>query len=199
MQGRLIVLEGIDHVGKSTLAQKLSDELQKFDYSVKLYQYPGKEEGTLGKLVYDIHHKQCPDISHPIDPLGLQYLHMAAHIDLLKRRILPEIEMGRWIILDRCWWSTLAYGVGDGLSKDSLLSALTSERELFKKITDKKYFYIVRDSRSHDFSREKEQKILDEYEKIFSAVHDGDKYRVNNNKDIQTAANFILQSIMDNY
>lgn len=198
MQGQLIVLEGIDHVGKSSLAQKLFCALQKNDCFLNLYQYPGKEEGTLGKLVYDIHHQKCPSVSQPIDPLGLQYLHIAAHIDLLKRQILPEIDMGYTIILDRCWWSTLAYGVGDGLSANTLFSALMPERDLFNQIHNKKYFYITREARLHDFSQEKEWKILEEYEKIFNSVSDGDKYRIRNDQDLNTALKVLKQVILTN-
>ena len=56
--GRLIVFEGPDGVGKSTLSQALVDKLTGIGIKCEYRTFPGKETGTIGRLVYDIHHER---------------------------------------------------------------------------------------------------------------------------------------------
>ena len=79
--GKLFVFEGGDGIGKSYLANELTRYLESASVPVLPLSFPGKREGSLGKLVYSIHH-------HPQDfgvvnmtALGLQALHIAAHLD----------------------------------------------------------------------------------------------------------------------
>ncbi len=107
VSGRLIIFEGIDHVGKSTLISQVKNVYLGAGKKVRDFQFPGKEAGTLGKLIYDIHHGKMNIKS--ITPLSLQMLHVAAHLDLLEQNILLILESGYDILLDRYWWSTIAY------------------------------------------------------------------------------------------
>ena len=104
----IYVFEGPDGVGKTYCAETISKELH-----LPLFSFPGKHTpGSLGKIVYDIHH----DIDININMLALQTMHVAAHIDLLLNHILPIHEQGIDIIMDRCWASTVIYGalyIGD--------------------------------------------------------------------------------------
>ncbi len=53
--GQLVVFEGPDGVGKSELAARFQSWLEGHGFSAERLSFPGKEEGTLGKLVYDLH------------------------------------------------------------------------------------------------------------------------------------------------
>src|SRR5439155_12811025 len=89
--------------------------------------FPGREIGTLGKLVYEIHHDAAKAGVKAIDPTSLQLLHIAAHIDAIEARILPALKQGRHVVLDRFWWSTLVYGIVNGANKRSLKAMIEVE------------------------------------------------------------------------
>ena len=119
--GRLIVFEGPDGVGKSTLAQALTNRLMAMGLSCEHLSFPGKEEGTIGSLVYDVHHRPAGYGIGAITAASLQALHIAAHLDAIEQRIVPALNEGRWVILDRFWWSTWAYGCAAGVDKATLI------------------------------------------------------------------------------
>ena len=56
-RGNLYVFEGPDGVGKSTLSKWFAKRLRGSGRRCHLMAFPGKEAGTLGKLIYAIHHK----------------------------------------------------------------------------------------------------------------------------------------------
>lgn len=117
---RLIVFEGPDGVGKTALAKALVDELIRRGEPCEYFSFPGRDPGTLGRLVYEVHHDPSRFGIDHIEPASLQVLHVAAHLDAINRRILPALEAGRCVILDRFWWSTVVYGIVGGVDRDVL-------------------------------------------------------------------------------
>lgn len=121
--GRLIVFEGPDGVGKSTLVREVSRALTEAGTEVVALSFPGAEAGSLGKLVYDVHHAPTSFGVEGLTPAGRQALHLAAHLDIIERRIEPLLRQGKTVVLDRFWWSMVVYGAVGGV-EPGLLSAL---------------------------------------------------------------------------
>lgn len=111
MSGGLLVFEGADGVGKSTLAEEVHNYLVGENHRSYHTAFPGNEAGTLGKLIYDIHHNPEEYKLRELDQTSKQVLHVAAHIDEINQRILPVLKQGGYVVLDRFWWSTWVYGV----------------------------------------------------------------------------------------
>jgi dTMP kinase len=154
--GRLYVLEGPDGVGKSTLAHAFSERLQTVGVPCELMSFPGKEPGTLGQHVYQLHHRPEEFGITTVDPTSLQVLHVAAHIDAIKRRIGPTLCSGTTVVLDRYWWSTWVYGIELGVSRASLKAMIQLEREHWKHALPDAIFLVHREiplRAEHDLAR----------------------------------------------
>jgi len=122
-----VVLEGPNGVGKSTLAEKLAEWFRAQGQKCESFSFPGREPGTLGEIIYRLHHNPTAfGLSH-INEISLQALHVAAHVDVIQQRILPAIREGSIVILDRFWWSTWVYGRVSGIKRNTLRGLLQFE------------------------------------------------------------------------
>jgi len=126
--GDLIVFEGPDGAGKSALANAYTRYLQSQSENVTLLSFPGLEEGTLGYLVYKIHHDSLSLGIRQLTATSLQALHVAAHLDTIERAIVPRITRGETVILDRFWWSTWVYGTDASVPARTLEALIATER-----------------------------------------------------------------------
>jgi dTMP kinase len=101
-----IVIEGIDGAGKTTAIQTLSRALTQSQYSFKLFREPG---GTpLGEAIRSL----LKTDEMGALPLTEVLLFYAARYQLLEKAILPLLETGTSVLLDRHELSTWAYQAG---------------------------------------------------------------------------------------
>jgi thymidylate kinase len=195
--GKLFVFEGIDHVGKTTIVSKTIDKLKEYGISCSSYSFPGNEPQTLGALVYDIHHHSSSYFSEAINPISLQILHIAAHIESIYKYIIPDIQAGKIVLLDRSWWSTYVYGLASGIDKKILKKIISPEEIIIKKLQVSRYFLIKRGNIISDYTPERTKTILQAYGEISNDVNIANKLTIiNNDHDIEhavsTAFNLIL-------
>ncbi len=148
--GRLIVFEGPDNVGKSTLAEHLTNRLRESGVRCEQLAFPGSRTGSLGRLIYDLHHNASGLGFGKISATSLQILHIAAHIDALEGEILPTLRAGSWIVLDRFWWSTWVYGGFFGVSERSLETMIELEKLHWGIVEPDVLFVVERESEAPD-------------------------------------------------
>jgi thymidylate kinase len=129
VRGRLVIVEGPDGVGKTTVCRDLTDVLTKRGVDVLQLSFPGKQPGTVGELVYRVHHDEAPVKIERISELAKQALHVAAHIDAIDRQIQPALEQGKFVLLDRFWWSAWVYGLVGGCKRYKLRALVEAERK----------------------------------------------------------------------
>jgi dTMP kinase len=108
-RGKLYVLEGPDGVGKTTLAALLCETLQAASIASTVLSFPGREPNTVSELVYRLYHSPSEFGVTQVLPVTSQILVTAAHVDVIETRILPALNTGTTVILDRFWWSTWVY------------------------------------------------------------------------------------------
>jgi dTMP kinase len=99
----LISFEGIDGSGKSTQISLLKEELTKQGYEVEVFREPGGtdvSEMIRGMLLN-------PEID--IDPTTELLLFSSARSQLVAEKVIPLLEKGVIVILDRFFDSTTAY------------------------------------------------------------------------------------------
>lgn len=143
-QGSLFVFEGPDGVGKTTIIKAVRQKLK--DYSTKIIalSFPGKQAGTLGRLVYNFHHDISAFNVSDVHPVSLQLLHIAAHIDTISKAIIPLIEEGNIVLLDRYWWSTVVYGKKAGIKEVVLHNMIDIENHFWGNHLPKGVFLLSR-------------------------------------------------------
>ncbi|MBI4977389.1 MAG: dTMP kinase [Spirochaetes bacterium] len=124
LPGRLIVFEGIDGSGKSTQAALAHKRLiERGTKSILLFEPTRGEYGAQLRASFF-----GPRLS-PEDELSLFTLDRK---DDLARNIIPALERGETVILDRYYFSTAAYQGARGLDAENILR----EQERFAYIPD---------------------------------------------------------------
>jgi len=114
----LITFEGVEGCGKTTQSQLLEQFLKENDHSVVREKEPGgvKFSEEIRRLLLD------PKYKGQVGPRTEVFLYEGARAQFFDDFVLPNLEQGTIVLLDRCYDSTTAYqGYGRGLSK-SLIS-----------------------------------------------------------------------------
>lgn len=98
-KGKLIVLEGIDGCGKSTIAERL-----RIDFGYTLYREPGSLESSekIRELLLSV------ELSKTAQAL----LFIAARVEFVNNVLIPTLNRGEDVVLDRYYFSTMAYQHG---------------------------------------------------------------------------------------
>ncbi len=102
----MITIEGIDGAGKTTLARGLLVALRDRGVEIELLREPGGVHASeqIRELVKD------PDVV--IGPRAEALLYAAARAQLVDEALVPLLERGTWVLLDRFVDSSLAYQGG---------------------------------------------------------------------------------------
>ncbi len=101
-KGILIVFEGIDGTGKTTQAEILLNRLRKKDFEVVYFQEP-----SMGKWGREIKKKAA--FSNSITPEEELDLFQKDRRENVEKNLKPALEKRKIVILDRYYFSTIAY------------------------------------------------------------------------------------------
>lgn len=159
--GKLFVFEGPDGVGKTTISLAVVDLIKKA-HKCEYVSFPGTDAATIGGLVYRIHHDKKSYGIQDIDCNSLQALHVAAHIDLIKTKILPLIRTRTHVILDRFWWSCIIYGREMGCDMHIINSLISAEKLAWEGVQPDLIFNVSRDF-SETSGYDKSYNLIDSY------------------------------------
>ncbi len=114
-RGKLITIEGLDGAGKTTLAGALVEELERRGVPVR----PLREPGGV-----DLSERVRALVKDPALAVGARteaLLYAAARAELVEQAVLPLLDSGAWVLLDRFVDSSLAYqGAGRGLGVEAI-------------------------------------------------------------------------------
>ncbi|NOZ63002.1 MAG: dTMP kinase [Calditrichaeota bacterium] len=124
--GFLITFEGIDGCGKSVQVQRLTQKLKSKGIEYILLREPG---GTI--IAEKIREVLLAKAEEPMTPVAEFLLFSAARAQLTRQTIIPALEDGKIVILDRFFDSSAAYqGYGRGIELDFIhkVNRMASQR-----------------------------------------------------------------------
>jgi thymidylate kinase len=188
--GRLIVLEGVDGSGKTTLAEKLVAYLISKGESALYMSFPGRDPNSFGEQIYNIHHSSA---INQIPATSLQLLHIAAHVATIENQILPALSKGIHVILDRFWWSTWVYGLVDGVNPTVLRAMIEIEKIYWSSLRPAMVFLVSRSIAKPNDNLVMRQRRIFEYQKL--SANERNDYpvrRISNDKTLAAALREIL-------
>jgi len=174
--GRLITVEGLDGAGKSTLVEGLAAVLADRGRPVEVLREPGGVE--LSERLREL----VKDPAMTVHPRAEALIYAAARAELVCERVLPALEEGRWVLLDRFVDSSLAYqGAGRGMGVEQVAAinafatgGLVADRTLLLRIEpeERRRRLAVRGEQADRLEREPEAffaAIADAYEELAAA------------------------------
>jgi len=114
MQGRFIVVEGLEGSGKSTAISTLKRLLTRYISTFIMTREPG---GThVGEVIRDLVKNKIE--AEAMEPRAELLLFYAARVQLIEQVIRPALQQGTWVLADRFELSSWAYqGGGRGLGE----------------------------------------------------------------------------------
>ncbi|MGE4544285.1 MAG: nucleotide kinase domain-containing protein [Pedobacter sp.] len=198
LTGKLFVFEGPDGVGKSTLVEYVCRALKTDGVQVLTLSFPGRSRGSLGELVYRLHHDSGQFCIDKINKSSLQVLHVAAHIDCIERVILPALKRGMTVVLDRFWWSTVVYGTATGVPKEILDALVRLEEVAWGGRKPDMAFLVSRDKPfREELSLKKWEVVCDQYKNLFDTQKDIHPAEIiENNSSIENISNRIYEKMI---
>ena len=105
-KGKLIAIEGIDGAGKTTQAKELVKRLNKAGYNASYSKEP--TDDVIGTFIRE----KILSGNMKLSPLATQYLFnadRAMHMEKIEKLL----EKGMTVVMDRYFWSSVAYGMKD--------------------------------------------------------------------------------------
>ncbi len=190
--GSLLVFEGIDGTGKSTQISLLARALTEQGHNVLLSYEP--TDGPLGKKLRAsmIEGRLSPD-----EELALFHDDRRDHV---KRLILPALREGKIVILDRYYFSTMAYQGTRGYDPVKI----REHNETFAPIPDQVFLLElpvatalkrigVRDGQGNSFEKKEN---LEACTRVFDTLCDPFISRIDASQDVETIHAAILKQTM---
>lgn len=144
-----LVFEGPDGSGKTSLSARIGRELRERGVNAIVAAFPGRRAGSLGELVYRIHHDPLSAGIEGLTPSAMQALHIGAQLDAIETTLLPHLETGVSLLLDRYWWSTWVYGCFNGVSRPLLDSLVATQAIAWRGVQPDLIFLLHRTKSIH--------------------------------------------------
>lgn len=184
-RGVLIVFEGIDGAGKSTQAEILLKKLQEQDYSVVYFREPS--DSKWGQEI-----KEKAQFADSITPQEELELFQKDREENVKKNLRPSLERGEVIILDRYYFSTIAYQGAKGLDPESIRKmneafAVKPDMVFILDVEPGRGLERIADRRQKDMLFEREEYLV-KVRQIFKSLQGENIYHIDATQSVEHTA-----------
>ncbi|MEM0350943.1 MAG: dTMP kinase [Archaeoglobaceae archaeon] len=189
MKGVLIAIEGIDGAGKTTIATHLLKFLQDKGYECVVFKEPSNS--VYGEILRSLKENLDPE-----EELKLFLLDRKVDVE---ERIKPALEKGKIVIMDRYYYSNIAYQSARGINAEEI-------RKMNEEIAPKPDLVILLDlspekameriksrGRSTVFER---KEYLEKVRKKFLEISDDRTLIVNAERDLEVVKREVESAVM---
>ena len=203
-RNKLLICEGQDFCGKSTVAKMLVKHLNKHNVPAVYTFQPGDPAyGTNATLFRSL----CKDKRHNLHPLTNFFIFFADKVEQVHKVIIPALKSGKAVVSDRWWHSTYAYQLfGKQIAKEYDISEetinwlnLNSTLNIVPDIV----FYFHQSIKKHNREEDKndmfdsaakefKQRVKNGYEELF--LHHSNIIKIDTGNTAEETLEYILNS-----
>ena len=193
-RGILIVFEGIDGSGKTTQAELLMKNLKKRGVDSIYFQEPSK--GKWGHLI-----KRKALIADSLSPREELALFQKDREDNVERNLKPALQQKKVVILDRYYFSTMAYQGARGINperirKDNEKFAVKPDMVFILDVQASKGLKRIEDRKKKDMLFEKEDYLV-KVREIFRGIKGDNIFHIDAMRSIQDISREIEKIALD--
>ncbi|RLI77936.1 dTMP kinase [Archaeoglobales archaeon] len=186
----LIAIEGIDGSGKTTIANYLKDELEKEGFKVVVLKEP--TNSVYGQRIKQSLNNRL-DVNEELELFLLDRKHD------VENNILPALENNYIVIMDRYYFSTIAYQGARGVDVDKI-------KEMNEEIAPKPNLVLILDvdpkvgverivKRGDEPNKFEDLEYLKRVRSIFLKLRDENVVVIDANRDINTVKKEVLNVV----
>ncbi len=193
-QGFLIVFEGIDGSGKTTQAEILKVNLQKKGVDAVYFQEPSR--GKWGHLI-----KRKALIDASLSPQEELELFQKDRKDNVERNLKPALRQKKTVILDRYYFSTMAYQGARGINperirRDNEKFAVRPDMVFILDVEASKGLKRIENRKKKDMLFEKEEYLV-KVREIFRRIKGKNIFHINGMRPVQDISREIEEVVLD--
>jgi len=139
-KNKLLVGEGLDETGKSSVMELLYRDLIDSGIKTILTKQPGGDWGPMAPLIRSM----CKDKRFNLSSYTNLFLFLADRVECLEKVIKPALDSGKTVICDRWSYSTVAYQLyGKGIFDDfKYILKSENKAEIIKEWIEDSFFNI---------------------------------------------------------
>ena len=192
--GLLIAIEGIDGAGKSTQAKILYRILKERGYNVKLLHEP--TDGSYGKIIKE------SAINGRLNPEEELKYFIEDRKEDVDRNIKPALEDKMIVIMDRYYFSTIAYQGARSLDSNEIKKineqfAPRPDLTILLDVAPTIGLSRIRENRINKSDYFEKSKYLIEVREIFGDIENSSIQTIDGNREIDVISNEILNITMN--
>jgi dTMP kinase len=195
-KGIFLAIEGIDGVGKTTQVIRLKEQFSRKGLPISTFKEP--TEGQYGQMIREIA-KKGRHLYTPTEELKLFILDRKED---LEKNIMPALERNELVIIDRYYFSNIAYQGALGLDKDYILNenekfALKPDLTIILDCAVRVGLSRIMHSRNDTPNHFEKEDYLENVKKIFLSMEGPSIQIINSTPDEDTVFNHVKNIVQD--